>query len=95
MAFLVAFGLPGGEWEVVVMDRFHPASLGEARDVLGRRLPKWKRLEAREGVRKADTLRLANQLKGMKAADRYALFRRMAPELRLSHAYQPDEAAFG
>lgn len=91
----MALGLPGGGWDVVVMERFHPPALDGAQDVLGRRLPKWERLEVREGVAKADCARLANQLKGMKRDERYALFRRMAPSLRLSHAYRPDDAAFG
>ncbi len=94
MAFLVAFGLPGGEWEVVVMHRFHSGTLDSATDVLGRKLPEWERLEAREGVPKADCERLANQLKGMNRKDRYALFRRMAPDLKLRATYQPDPAAF-
>ncbi|PZU49370.1 MAG: hypothetical protein DI568_05835 [Sphingomonas sp.] len=91
----MALGLPGGGWDVVVMARFHPPSLPDSRDVLGRRLPAWERLEVRDGLRQADCLRLANQLKGMKLPDRYALFRRLAPGLRLSHAYRPDDAAFG
>lgn len=94
MAYLIALCLQNGDWDVVVMKRLTIGTAAPDVDILGKPLPPWQRIEARDGIGADDALRLAHQLKGIPKVERYKLFRKIAPDLRLCLSAKPDPAAF-
>jgi hypothetical protein len=83
MAFLIAVQLKNGDWQAHVVAHPSSAFCGDI-DVIGRRVPSWRFIEAWEGVKKDDAVRLAQTLKGAPKTQRRQLILEQAKGLRLS-----------
>ena len=75
MAFLIAVQTANGDWHAHVVAHPSQTYCGDI-DVIGRAVPAWRYVEAWDGVKKDDAVRLAQTLKGAPKARRQTLFGR-------------------
>lgn len=78
MAYLTALHFENGTWDVFVTEGLVRGVLNRSRveeDVLGRQLPPYRTLEGLPLVKPSETIRLANELKGLSRSKRQEVFR--------------------
>lgn len=83
MAFLIAVQTANGDWHAHVVAHPSQTYCGDI-DVIGRAVPAWRYVEAWDGVKKDDAVRLAQTLKGAPKARRRQIILEQTRGLRLS-----------
>lgn len=83
MAFLIAVQTANGDWQAHVVAHPSQTYCGDI-DVIGRAVPAWRYVEAWDGVKKDDAVRLAQTLKGAPKARRRQIILEQTRALRLS-----------
>ena len=83
MAFLIAVQTADGGWRAHVVAHPSPTFCGDI-DVIGRKVSAWRYVEAWDGVKKDDAVRLAQTLKGAPKALRRQIILEQTRGLRLS-----------
>jgi hypothetical protein len=83
VAYLIAVQVSNGDWHAHIVAHPSQRYRGDI-DVLGRTVPAYCYVEAWEGVRKEDAVRLANTLKGTAKPRRREIIVQQTRSLKLS-----------